>query len=201
MSDPSVLENPVPEASRGKRPWLIPALLLLLFAAPSLWFIKTQSLTYDEPAHIIAGVEAWEQGRFEHWNDHPPLGRLWLTLPLIGAHTDLKWSTPNNGFVVTAMNPGPETLAWRTRPMNTLLGLGLGLSLWLATRRFFSTGAANVALALYAFTPSLIANFSVATTDGIGALFIFLVACQLIDERHRSQEFSGGRTRAHKRRS
>jgi 4-amino-4-deoxy-L-arabinose transferase-like glycosyltransferase len=35
-------------------------------------------------------------------------------------------------------------------------------------------------LALYAFTPSLIANFSVATTDGIGALFIFLVACQLI---------------------
>ena len=44
----------------------------------------------------------------------------------------------------------------------------------------FPSGAANVALALYAFTPSLIANFSVATTDGIGALFIFVVAYQLI---------------------
>ena len=41
-----------------------------------------------------------------------------------------------------------------------------------------------MALALYAFTPSLIANFSVATTDGIGALFIFLVAFQLVRWRH-----------------
>ena len=40
----------------------------------------------------------------------------------------------------------------------------------------FSEGAANVALALFAFTPSLIANFSVTTTDGIGALFVFLAA-------------------------
>lgn len=180
MSDPSVPENPAQEPSRGERHWWIPALLLLLFAAQSLWFIKTQSLTYDEPAHIVAGVEAWQQGRFEHWNDHPPLGRLWLTLPLIATPTDFKWSTLNNGFVFTAMTPGPETLAWRTRPMNTLLGLALGLSLWLAARKFFSTGAANVALALYAFTPSLIANFSIATTDGIGALFIFAVACQLV---------------------
>ena len=184
MNDPSLPENPAQESPRGKRHWWIPALLLLLFAAQSLWFIKTQSLTYDEPAHIVAGVEAWQQGRFEHWNDHPPLGRLWLTIPLIGTHTDFKWSTLNNGFLFTAMTPGPETLARRSRPMNTLLGLALGLSLWLVARKFFSTGAANVALALYAFTPSLIANFSVATTDGIGALFIFLVACQLIRWRH-----------------
>ena len=180
MTDSSVPENPAQESSRAERHWWIPSLLLLLFAAQSLWFIKTQSLTYDEPAHIIAGVEAWQQSRFEHWNDHPPLGRLWLTIPLIDTHTNFKWSTLNNGFVVSAMNPGPQSLAWRTRPMNTLLGLGLGLSLWLATRRFFSTGAGNVALALYTFTPSLIANFSVATTDGVGALFIFLTAGQLI---------------------
>ena len=47
-------------------------------------------------------------------------------------------------------------------------------------RRLFSEGAANVALALFAFTPSLIANFSVTTTDGIGALFVFLTACQIV---------------------
>ena len=35
-------------------------------------------------------------------------------------------------------------------------------------------------LALFAFTPSLIAHFSVATTDGIGTLFIFLAAFQLV---------------------
>jgi len=136
MSDPSIPDNPAQQTPRGKRHSWIPALLLLLFAAQSLWFIKTQSLTYDEPAHIVAGVEAWQQGRFEHWNDHPPLGRLWLTIPLIGTHTDFKWSTLNNGFLFTVMTPGPETLAWRSRPMNTLLGLALGLSLWLAAPSF-----------------------------------------------------------------
>ena len=88
-------------------------------------------------------------------------------------------------FLVTRLQPGPEWLAWRTRPMNTLLGIALGIALWFATRRIFSEGAANVALALFAFTPSLIAHFSVATTDGIGALFIFLIAVQLIRWRHR----------------
>ena len=78
------------------------------------------------------------------------------------------------------MQPGPEWLAWHTRPMNTLLGVALGLALWFVTRRLFSEGAANVALALFAFTPSLIAHFSLATTDGIGALFIFLTAWQLV---------------------
>ncbi len=173
---------PQPESSDARllSPALIPGVLLTLFVLQSLWFIRTQSLTYDEPAHIIAGVEAWQQGKFEHWNDHPPLGRLWLTLPLARAHTNFVWQQLPTGFLVTAMNPGPEWIAWRTRPMNTLLGVALGMALWFATRRLFSEGAANVALALYAFTPSLIAHFSVATTDGIGTLFIFLVAFQLV---------------------
>ena len=159
---------------------LVPALLLTAFALQSLWFIATQSLTYDEPAHIIAGAEAWQEGKFEHWNDHPPLGRLWLTLPISRERTAFEWQQLPSGFRVTRMQPGPESLAWHTRPMNTVLGIALGIELWFATRRLFSAGAANVALALFAFTPSLIAHFSVATTDGIGTLFVFLVAFQLL---------------------
>jgi 4-amino-4-deoxy-L-arabinose transferase-like glycosyltransferase len=68
--------------------------------------------------------------------------------------------------------------------MNTLLGVILGFVLWFATRRLFSEGAANVALALFVFTPSLIAHYSVATTDGIGTLFVFLAAYQLVRWRH-----------------
>ena len=162
-----------------RRIW-IPATLLALFALQSLWFIGTQSLTYDEPAHIIAGVEAWQYGKFEHWNDHPPLGRLWLTILLRHTHAEFVWEEAANGFRVTAMRPGPERLSWCTRSMNTLLGLVLGLALWCGTRRLFSTVAADLAIALFAFTPSLVAHFSLATTDGIGTLFIFLVAFQLV---------------------
>jgi hypothetical protein len=160
--------------------WWIPAALLALFALQSLWFIGTQSLTYDEPGHIIAGLEAWQHGRFQMWTDHPPLGRFWLTLPIARAHVEIAQEQLPRGYRVTAMQPGPEWLAWHTRPMNTLLGGALGLALWFATRRLFSEGAANVALALFAFTPSLIGNFSVTTTDGIGALFVFLAAYQFV---------------------
>ncbi len=151
-----------------------------MFALQSLWFIRTQSLTYDEPGHIIAGLQAWQHGRFEMWTDHPPLGRFWLTLPLARAHVEITSEPLPRGYRVTAMQPGPEWLAWHTRPMNTLLGMALGITLWFAARRLFSEGAANVALALFAFTPSLIAHFSVTTTDGIGALFVFLTACQVV---------------------
>ncbi len=160
--------------------WLVPGVLLGLFALQSLWFIQTQSLTYDEPGHIMAGLQAWQQGRFEMWTDHPPLGRVWLTLPLARSHAEITAEQLPSGYHVSAMQPGPVWLAWHTRPMNTLLGVALGLALWFATCSLFSEGAANVALALFAFTPSLIAHFSVVTTDGIGALFIFLTGWQLV---------------------
>ncbi len=160
-------------------------MLLAIFTMQSFWFIQTQSMTYDEPAHIIAGVDAWRHGRFEYWNDHPPLGRLWLTLPIKDLDSKFLWRQMPSGYRIDSMQPGPEEMANRTRPMNTLLGIFLGLALWFAARRLFSEGAANVALALFTFTPSLIANFSVVTTDGIGALFIFLVAYQLIRWRHK----------------
>ena len=163
----------------------IPFVLLAIFAMQSFWFIKTQSMTYDEPAHIIAGVDAWRHGRFEHWNDHPPLGRLWLTLPIRDLDSNFVWRQMPSGYRIDSMQPGPEEMAARTRPMNTLLGIFLGLALWFAARRLFSEGAANVALTLFVFTPSLIANYSVATTDGIGTLFIFLVAFQLVRWRHK----------------
>ncbi len=152
----------------------------MLFALQSLCFIRSQSFTYDEPGHIKAGLQAWQQGRFEIWTDHPPLGRIWLTLLLARSPVEITSEQLTSGYRVTAMQPGPEWLAWRTRPMNTLLGLALGVALWFAARRLFSEGAANVALALFAFTPSLIAHFSVVTTDGMGALFVFLTAYQVV---------------------
>jgi hypothetical protein len=176
-SDVEVPASPVRQ--RPTRRW-IPCALLAVFAVQSLWFIGTQSLTYDEPGHIIAGLEVWQHGRFQMWTDHPPLGRFWLTLPIAAAHVDIAQEQLPRGYRVTAMQPGAEWLAWHTRPMNTLLGIALGVTLWFATRRLFSEGAANVALALFAFTPSLIAHFSVTTTDGMGALFVFLTAYQFV---------------------
>ena len=148
----------------------------LLYAAQCAWFIRTQSLTYDEPVHIAEGLNGWRYGRFEQYNDHPPLARLWFTLPLLNPKWQVDVQKLPDSFHITRIAPDPEALAWRARAMNVLLGLLLAWLVWRAADQLFSRGAANFALALFVFSPSLIAHFSIATTDGAATLFIFAAA-------------------------
>jgi hypothetical protein len=163
--------------------WLIPAFLLSVYLVQCAWFIRTQSLTYDEPVHLAEGLDAWRHGKFEQYNDHPPLARLWCTLPLIGEKWQVDVQQLSEGFHIPRIAPDPEALAWRARIMNVALGVLLGLLLWRVAERMFSRGAANTALAMFAFSPSLIAHFSVATTDGAAALLIFSTAWLLVQWR------------------
>lgn len=155
---------------------ILPLLLLAAFVAQCVWFLRTQSLTVDEPSHIISGLNGWRQGSFKDHDDNPPLLRLWLTLPV----RDEQWQLDRiHDHAITGIRPDPEALAMRVRGMNVALGVALGAGLWFAMRRMFSEGAANVALALYAFSPAMIGNFSLATHDGAATLMTFAVAWQL----------------------
>jgi 4-amino-4-deoxy-L-arabinose transferase-like glycosyltransferase len=145
--------------------------------------MKTQSLSNDEPLHIVAGTEAWRLNRFERWNDHPPLVFLLSTLPELIVHG--KISIGEDVKYADAISPSPEVVAWAGRSVIVLMGVLLGLLLWVTARRLFSEGAANFALALFAFSPSLIANFSISCNDGATALVTFAVAMQLVYWRRR----------------
>jgi 4-amino-4-deoxy-L-arabinose transferase-like glycosyltransferase len=168
---------------------IIPAFLCLLYLAQCTWFIGTQSLTNDEPLHIFAGLDSWRHGRFERFNDHPPLVYLLLTLPLLPVGTEIYLPTEPAWADITGipraerMSPSPEAIAWRARSLNAVLGVILGLLLWTAARRYYSEGAANFVLALFAFSPSLVAHFSVAINDGAVALLTFAAALQLVSWR------------------
>src|SRR5476649_904838 len=133
---PSTLAPGMLPAAKAK--WLLPALLALLYVAQCACFIRTQSLTYDEPVHIAEGLNAWRYGRFEQYNDHPPLARLWCALPLL----DQKWQVDieqlPDAFRITRIAPDPVALAWRARAMNVLLGLWLSWLVWRAADRLFS---------------------------------------------------------------
>lgn len=159
---------------------IAPALLLALYVVQCAWFIRTQSLTYDEPVHIAEGLDALRNGRFEQYNDHPPLARLLCALPLLDSKWQVQVQQLPQGFEVHRISPDPVSLAWRARAMNVALGVLLGILLWLLATELFSRSAANFALALFAFSPSLIAHFSLATTDGAATLLIFATAFQII---------------------
>ena len=160
--------------------WFLPALLAFLYGIQCACFIRTQSLTYDEPVHIAEGLNAWRYGRFEQYNDHPPLARLWFALPLLNPKWQVDVEKLPDSFHVTRIAPDPEALAWRARAMNVLLGLLLAWLVWRAADQLLSRGAANLALALFVFSPSLIAHFSIAATDGAATLFIFATAWGLV---------------------
>ena len=168
-------EAPAAPAGRrgGTRAW-IPLLLVGVYVGQCLWFIGTQSLTYDEPAHVMTGLDAWRFGRFDRWNDQPPLARLLLTLPLLPGGA--RWQVEKLGRI----RPDPEMLAWYTRPVNVALGVALAALLWITARDRFGEGGANVALALFAFSPPLIAHYSVATVDGAATLLFFATAITIV---------------------
>jgi Dolichyl-phosphate-mannose-protein mannosyltransferase len=158
----------------------LPLLFILIYVAQCVWFIRTQSFTYDEPVHIAEGLNAWRYGRFEQYNDHPPLARLLCTLPLLNSRWQVDVQQEPESFSIPRITPDPLAMAWRARSMIVLLGILLAWSLWGAARQFFSPGAATFALAFFAFSPGLIAHFSLATTDGAATLLIFVAAWQLI---------------------
>ncbi len=176
-----------PRTSRARL--VVPALICLLFVGQCAWFIDTQSLSNDEPLHIIAGLDAWRLHRFERWNDHPPLVFLLGTLPLLVSHSEI--DIQPEARMADGIRPSPEVVAWGARSINVLLGVLLGILLWMSARRLFSEGAANFALALFAFSPSLIANFSIACNDGAVALAAFATALQVVYWRRKP---SWGRT-------
>ncbi len=159
--------------------WFIPALLAFVYLAQCAWFIRTQSLTYDEPVHIAEGLNAWRYERFEQYNDHPPLARLWCTLPLLNPKWQVDVQPLPDSFHITRVAPDPEALAWRARAMNVVLGVLLGWLVWWAVGQRFSLGAANFVLTLFVFSPLLIAHFSIAATDGAATLLIFASALGL----------------------
>src|SRR5215467_11742938 len=185
MPDSALTAHTEGRSSAGSRnKWasrtVLPAFLLTLYTAQCASFMATQSLTYDEPVHIAEGLDAWRNGRFQNYNDHPPLARLLCTLPLVSRQWQLDLEKLPSGFRVHSIAPDPISLAWRARIVNVMLGLLVGGLLWLAAANMFSTGAANFALALFAFSPSLIAHFSLVTTDGATTLLIFATALQVV---------------------
>jgi Dolichyl-phosphate-mannose-protein mannosyltransferase len=167
-------------AGQSWRHLIFPGLMLVLYLMQCIWFVRTQSLVFDEPLHLRAGLEEWRYGRFGEVSDHPPLGHLLPTLPIAHGEWNITFYDPSKGLRVQSITPDPVGLADRTRPVNVMLGVILGVLLWGGTRRIFSAGAANVAISLFAFSPSLIAHFSLVTTDGVCTLMVFATAVQIL---------------------
>ncbi|MGC8883736.1 MAG: ArnT family glycosyltransferase [Bryobacteraceae bacterium] len=160
------------------------AALLLVQGARCLYTSWRETQTVDEGIHIASGYTFLKTGLYELDAEHPPLARVWFTLPLAALRADAKlgeesWKHRDmieHGKQVLYRQPKwrAETLLFSARAMVVLLTLALTLAVALWTRARFGPVAGLSAAALVSFDPTLCAHGHYATTDMAAALMAFV---------------------------
>lgn len=161
------------------------AALLALIAAGHAWMAasvsRTFSTTSDEIAHLTAGYAYWTTGDYRLQPENGNFPQRWATLPLVlkrntkfPSTTDDAWGQADvwrfgHRFFHESGNDLPTMLA-QGRAMVAALSALLCLLVFFWTRDLFGTPAGFVALALAAFSPTLLAHGGLATSDTAAAL-------------------------------
>jgi 4-amino-4-deoxy-L-arabinose transferase-like glycosyltransferase len=157
------------------------ALLLVVFCVEMYLSVRTESQTFDEPAHLYAGYAYWLRGDFGVNPEHPPLPKLLAALPaLLIDHP--KFSEPVDiyfrvvgyiGGIPMISGPDGEKLLSHARAAMASLAVLLAVVVVLAAWEMFGRTTALFALALLVFDPLIIAHGPLVTTDIAAALFVF----------------------------
>src|SRR2546423_1856854 len=131
-----------------------------------------ESATFDEIAHIGAGVSYLQKLDLRYNPEHPPLAKVLAALPLVvrGIHADYSstiWTSSQDFFpaflgewvfgeyVLTHWNSPQSTLAWARFPM-LLLTIALGWVMFACARRLGGDWGGLLCVAVYAGTPTFI---------------------------------------------
>lgn len=155
--------------------------LLAVFFLQVMLSARLMSVTVDEFAHLPAGYIYWKRGDFAVYHRNPPLIKLWAALPLLRSGLDTEFTNRHNlwlagGDFMTGNAANYHALYMRCRIMIALLGTALGYLVFRWSRELFGVVGGLLSLAVYAFSPDLIAHSGLVTTD-LGAAAMYALAC------------------------
>src|SRR5260370_14834353 len=142
--------------------------------------VSRESPTWDEGDHIFAGYRSLTHKDFGLNPEHPPVVKMLAAAPLLSMPLKAP-EVQNRFFMHEAFLDGKELLfgndadamMFRARMTASILTVLLALLVFLATREFFGTGAAFIALTLIVFEPNLLAHGARVTTDAGLSCFMF----------------------------
>ncbi len=177
--------------------WLPAAALLLLLAACGAWSASRTSATFDETAHLPAGITYLDRWDFRHNPEHPPLAKAWAALPSwlsgavrpdyrsphwVGSHvppSDPQRSRADqwkfgfellNGGIGDPVRKDPSRLLVPARIAMLVPAILLCLLVRAWAAELWGKRAGLLALALCALSPATLAHGSLVTTDLCAAL-------------------------------
>jgi tetratricopeptide (TPR) repeat protein len=174
----------------GRRVWWAVAALLLVMVGEVALSTRQASPSWDEGDHIFSGYMNWKNGEYSLNPEHPPLVKLVATLPLLpldlrvaprlgrffkseayyGGRELLFRNDPRYGGHYTA-----DSILFRVHMAASIFALTLAVLLFLAGREMFGTTAGLVAMALFVFDPTILANAPFVATDS-GATCLFFAS-------------------------
>ncbi len=189
MKWPAEISGPPLDEGRGLLTggtlfYLVLALVLahvLLSATSSL----QKSAAFDEGIHLAAGYSYWTRNDFRLQPENGNLPQRLASLPLLLLKpgfpdtADPAWQGANKWQLAYNMmylmgNDSRAMLFWG-RMMILLLSVALALVVFFWSKSLFGPAGGLVSLALYAFSPAMLAHSRFATSDMAAALF-FLAA-------------------------
>jgi 4-amino-4-deoxy-L-arabinose transferase-like glycosyltransferase len=164
------------------------ALLLAIFFLLVFTSVITKSPICDEAGHhIAAGYSYVKTGDFRMNPSAPPLLRLIMGAPLL--FLDLKipvdhpsWLTINSSEFsrqfLYVYNKNADMIVFLSRLPVIFVSILLGLFIFIWAKGLYGRAAGLLALFLYVFSPTILANAGLAMLDMGCALFIFLALFQ-----------------------
>lgn len=174
-------EAPAPRpAGRPGRPWLVPLLAVLLLAQMAVAMVTTavqQTPTIDEPVYVGTAADSLHEHEIRYNPEHPPLGKLVIAVGV--ALADPRYDSSFSGdqgqvgrhLLYESGNDPWQLMLWARLPV-IVLTLAFGLVVLAFARELVGPAGGIVALALYAFSPDVIAHGSLATLDVPAAGFL-----------------------------
>ncbi|MGW7205694.1 phospholipid carrier-dependent glycosyltransferase [Streptomyces sp. NPDC054837] len=167
-------------AGRSGRPWLVPLLAVLLLAQMAFAMVTTavqQTPTIDEPVYVGTAADSLHAHEIRYNPEHPPLGKLVIAVGV--ALADPRYDPSFSGdqgqvgrhLLYESGNDPWQLMLWARLPV-IVLTLAFGLVVLAFARELAGPAGGLVALALYAFSPDVIAHGSLATLDVPAAGFL-----------------------------
>ncbi|MFF4707818.1 phospholipid carrier-dependent glycosyltransferase [Streptomyces sp. NPDC001288] len=202
LDDPRPTPRPAPAvrlaaALRARRRWLVPVLVVLLLAQMAAAMVTSavrQTPTIDEPVYVATATDYLHEHRLRYNTEHPPLGKLVVMAGIAVAdpHYDPSYrgdqGQVGRHLLYASGNDPWRLMLWARLPVIALTLL-FALVVLAFAREVLGTAAGLLALALYCFSPDLIAHGSLATLDVPAAGFVLTSAWLLWRARHRPRRY------------
>jgi 4-amino-4-deoxy-L-arabinose transferase-like glycosyltransferase len=150
--------------------------IIALHCVGLAWMAAVDSPTFNEPAHLVAGLSNWQLGRFNIYSVNPPLVRMVAAVPALLSRARTDWhrfseepgARPEFDLAREFIAANGErslwiiTLArWACIPFS-VLGAYICFR-W--ARDLYGSGAGLLSLTLWCFCPNILAHGHLITSD------------------------------------